>query len=97
MEHRDQAFFAVSFVLLVIVSVLGPWVQFHRLGWDLVATPLGLVYTLFFDRGSVVYLMAQSSSSNGSSGQFVFSIFASLVGLVYVLSKSGRFPEVEFI
>jgi len=95
--RKDHIFFAASLVILAVISVSGSWVQFHSLEWSLVTTPLGLVYSLLFDMTSLGYLFSQASSFRGSFVQVLFSIFASLTGLVYIMFRGGRFPEVEFV
>ena len=88
-------FSATVLILLAAISISGPLMQFHSLEWSLTSTPLGLVYNAFTDWGTVQYLIEQKYASSGNTEQLGLSLILALSSLIFIMSKSGRLPEVD--
>jgi hypothetical protein len=88
-------FSATVLILLAAISISGPLIQFHSLEWSLTSTPLGLIYNAFTDWGTVQYLIEQKYTSSRTSAQLGLSLILSLSSLIFIMSKSGKIPEVD--
>lgn len=99
MERADKIFILTSGLLLALISIVGPRIEFSSLAWNLVSTPGGMIYSALFGGEKMTYwfnyLLKQQTTPLGNILQVLLSVVASSTGLTYILYRS-EYMEVEF-